>query len=109
MDGQSENPLADDETWKAVLEPALCTDAAAVEVLARLLFRIKEAIDSGPAGAVWASQTLLSGIELMYLHTNAHKVARKLYLLSLQGNLTPQDEPLNLINAAIERGKSQTH
>jgi hypothetical protein len=109
MEDLGEKLLADDTTWKAVLEPALCTDAAAVEVLVRLLFRIKEAIDSGPEGAMRASQTLLSGIELMYLHSNAHKVALKLYLLSLEGNLKPQDEPFNLINAAIERGKSQTH
>ncbi len=53
-----------------------------------------------------ASQTLLNGIELMYLHTKAHKAALKLYVLSLEGNLKPGDEPLNLINGAIERGKS---
>jgi hypothetical protein len=41
----------------------------------------------------------------MYLYTNAHKAAVSLYLLSLEGELKPQDEPLNLINAAIERGK----
>ena len=55
-----------------------------------------------------ASRTLLDGIELLYLYTNAHKAAVKLYVLSLEGNLKPQDEPLNLINAAFERGKSQT-
>ena len=52
---------------------------------------------------------LLDGIEKIYLHTNAHKAAVKLYLLSLEGNLKPQDEPLNLINAALERGKSRAH
>jgi hypothetical protein len=55
-----ENLLADDKDWTAILEPALCTDAAAVEVLALLLFRIKKAIDSGPEGATRASQTLLA-------------------------------------------------
>jgi hypothetical protein len=43
----------------------------------------------------------------MYLYTDAHKAALKLYVLSLAGELKPQDEPLNLINAAIERGKSR--
>ena|ERR1043165_1483259 len=105
MKRQSENLLADDETWTAILEPALCQDAAAVECLARLLFTIKRAIDSGPEGAMQASQTLLNGIELIYLHTNTHKAAVKLYVLSLEGQLKPQDEPLNLINAAIERGR----
>lgn len=54
-----------------------------------------------------ASKTLLDGIESIYLHTNAHKAAVKLYVMSLDGNLKPQDEPLNLINAALERGRSR--
>ncbi|HEV2707260.1 MAG TPA: hypothetical protein VGV59_15170 [Pyrinomonadaceae bacterium] len=41
-----------------------------------------------------ASQTLLNGIELIYPHTTAHQAALKLYLLSLEGDLKPQDEPL---------------
>ncbi len=106
MKCRSEELLADDETWRAVLEPVLCEDAAAVEVLARLLFTLKRAIDSGPEGAGRASATLASGIELIYLHTKAHRAARSLYLLSLEGDLKPQDEPLNLINAAIERARS---
>jgi hypothetical protein len=99
-----EHLLADEEDWAAILEPALRQDAAAIECLARLLFRIKRAIDSGPEGAMQASGALLDSIELLYLHTTAHKAAVKLYVLSLEGNLKPQDEPLNLINAALERG-----
>lgn len=102
-----ESCLAEKEDWAAILEPALWQDAAAIECLARLLFTIKKAIDSGPEGAVQASRMLLEGIELSYLHTNAHKAAVKLYVLSLEGNLKPQDEPLNLINAALERGRGR--
>ncbi|MGB8508776.1 MAG: hypothetical protein WCD76_10245 [Pyrinomonadaceae bacterium] len=102
-------PLVDEEDWAAILEPALCQDAAAVECLARLLFTIKRAIDSGPEGAMQASKMLLDGIESIYLHTNVHKAAVKLYALSLEGNLKPQDEPLNLINDALERGKSRVY
>jgi hypothetical protein len=54
-----------------------------------------------------ASGALLDGIEALYLYTNSHKAAVKLYVLSLEGNLKPQDEPLNLINAALERGESR--
>ena len=107
MEHQSLAPLADGEDWAAIIEPALCQDAAAVECLARLLFRVKRAIDSGPEGAMQASRALLDSIELLYLHTNTHKAAVKLYVLSLEGNLKPQDEPLHLINAALERGKSR--
>jgi hypothetical protein len=104
---QSLAPLADEEDWAAILGPNLCQDAAAIEGLARLLFRIKRAIDSGPEGAMQASRALLDGIELLYLHTDSHKAAVRLYVLSLEGNLKPQDEPLNLINAALERGRSR--
>jgi hypothetical protein len=100
-------PLANEEDWAAILEPALCRDVAAIECLARLLSAIKRAIDSGPEGAMQASRTLLDGIELIYLHSSAHKAAVKLYVLSLEGNLKPQDEPLNLINAALRRGESR--
>jgi hypothetical protein len=106
MKCRSEKSFADDETWTAILEPVLCQDEAAVELLARLLFTIRREIDSGPEGAIQASKTLLNGIELMYLHTNAHKAALKLYVISLEGNLKPDDKPLNLINGAIERSES---
>lgn len=104
-----ENLLADETTWTAILEPALCQDPAAAECLARLLFTIKKAIDSGADGVRQASRTLSHGIELIYPYTNAHKAALELYLLSLEGDLRPQDEPVNLINTAIKRGGSGAH
>ncbi|HWW75888.1 MAG TPA: hypothetical protein VNZ44_10845, partial [Pyrinomonadaceae bacterium] len=81
MECQSENLLAEEDTWRAILEPYLCEDTAAVEILARLLLTLKKAIDSGPEGAGRASLTLLRGVELMYLYTDAHKAALKLYVL----------------------------
>jgi hypothetical protein len=95
----------DEQTWMNILEPELCKDAAAVECLARLLFVIRKEINSGREGVKRASRILSEGIEAMYLYTNAHKAALKLYVLSLEGELKPQDELLNLINAAIERSK----
>lgn len=109
MKHSSENLLTDDTTWTAILEPALCQDPAAVECLARLLLTIKKAIDSGAEGVIQASQTLSHGIELIYPYTRAHKAALELYVLSLEGELRPEDEPLQLVNAAIERGKARTH
>lgn len=99
--------LADNQTWINILEPELCKDTAAVECLARLLFIIKREINSGPEGVIRASQILSDGIEVLYLYTNAHRAALKLYVLSLEGELKPEDEPLNLINATIERSKSE--
>lgn len=109
MKYQSEHLLADDGTWTAILEPTLCQDPAAVECLARLFLTIKKAIESGGEGVRQASQTLSHGIEFMYSYTDAHKAALALYVLSLEGDLKPEDEPLNLINAALDRGKARTH
>lgn len=100
--------LANAETWIAILEPELCKDSAAVECLARLLFLLKKEINSGAEGVIRASKILTDGIEVIYLYTDAHKAALKLYLLSLTGNLKPQDEPIPLINAAINRGAAST-
>jgi hypothetical protein len=90
--------LIDEETWQAIRDPKTA------EFIARGLFILKEAIDSGPDGAREASDAILANIESAYLHTDAHRAALRLYLLSLTGHLKPQDEPLQLINGAIKRG-----
>jgi len=90
--------LIDEETWQAINDPKTA------EYVARTLFSIKEAIDSGPEGAEEASEAILANIEAAYLHTEAHRAALRLYLLSLTGHLRPEDEPLQLINGAIRRG-----
>ncbi len=101
--GNEHDLVVGHEDWAAILERALCQDSAAVEYLARLLFTIKKAIDNGPDGVEQASKALLAGIESAYLYTDAHRAAQKLYILSLTGQLKPQDEPLQLINEAIKR------
>ncbi len=103
------NLLVDEDTWRAILEPSLCEDSAAVELLARLLLTLKKAIDGGPEGAARASRTLLRGVEIIYLYTDTHKAALSLYVLSLTDNLKPQDKPRSLINAALERAASEPH
>jgi hypothetical protein len=102
-----DDSLANDETWIDILEPELCKDTAAVESLARLLFILRKEINSGTEGVRRASKILSKGIDVMYLYTDAHKAAIELYVLSLEGELRPQDEPLNLIKAAIERGSQR--
>lgn len=101
--GNDDGLVVGHDDWAVILERALCQDSAAVECLARRLFIIKQAIDNGPDGVEQASRSLLAGIESAYLYTDAHRAALKLYLLSLTGQLKPQDEPLRLINEAIGR------
>ena len=103
-----QNLLADRETWEIILEPAFCRDPDAVHTFAQLLFTLKEAIESGHEGSLRAINTLLDGIERAYLYTAEHKAASKLYLLSLEGNLKPGDEPLQVINTALERVSTKT-
>ncbi|HWS90627.1 MAG TPA: hypothetical protein VN282_26905 [Pyrinomonadaceae bacterium] len=93
--------LIDEQAWQAIDDPRTA------EYIARVLFTLKEAIDSGPDGAREASEAILANIEAAYLHTDAHRAAVKLYLLSLTGQLKPEDEPLQLINGAIKRGASR--
>ncbi|HEV7889570.1 MAG TPA: hypothetical protein VGP08_02970 [Pyrinomonadaceae bacterium] len=93
--------LIDEETWQAINDPKTA------EYIARVLFGIKEAIESGPEGIKRASNTLLVNIESAYLHTEAHRATLGLYMLSLTAHLKPKDEPLRLIGGAIERGRAQ--
>lgn len=102
-----ENLLVDHETWAVILEPVLCNNSDTAESLASLLFTIKESIECGPEGIKRATKTLLDGISLVYLYTDIHKAALNLYLLWLTGHLKPQDEPLQLISTAIERGTTE--
>lgn len=98
---QHHDLLIDGQTWQAINDPATA------DSIARGLFILKQAVDSGPDGAKEASAAILANIESAYLHTNAHRAALKLYLLSLTGQLKPADEPLRLINEAIKRGMAQ--
>lgn len=99
--GNGQDLLIDEGTWQAIDDPKTA------ELFARSLFILKESIDSGPDGVKEASGALLANIESVYLQTDAHRAALKLYLLSLTGHLKPQDEPLQLINEAIKRGTAQ--
>ncbi len=98
---EDQDLLIDEQTWAALNDP----DTA--EQIAHGLFTLKTALERGAAGAKEVRAAILAEIEAAYLHTNTHKAALKLYLLSLTGHLKPADEPLQLINGAIERGLAQ--
>jgi len=95
--------LADDEDWLLFVEPALCENPQAAVSLARLLCTLKEAIDSGLEGAKRVSFTLSDGIRIAYKYTEAHQLALRLFILYLEGRLRVEDEPLQLLSAAIAR------
>ena len=66
--------VIDERNWQAIDDPKTA------EHMARALFVIREAIESGPGGAREASGAILANIEAAYLHTDAHRAALKLYL-----------------------------
>ena len=78
-------------------------------LLGQLFISFRQAIDSGLEGINQTRQALADSIELIYPHSPAHQAALNLYRLSLEGQLKVEDEPLELINAAIQRSTSHAH
>ena len=95
--------LADQETWRIILDPAFCNDPGAANALAHLLFTLKQAIASGPEGSMRVINTLQDGIRMVWPYTEEHKLARELYELYLSGDLKPQDELRHLLEGTLER------
>jgi hypothetical protein len=93
--------LVDERVWRAVGDPAVA------DSFARALFVLKGAIEGGGEDAREACELISANIEAAYLQTEAHKAALKLYLLSLTGELKPEDEPVRLIGGAIKRGAAR--
>lgn len=84
-------------------------DEHAPLLLGQLFVTFRQAIDSGLDGINQTRQALADSIELIYPHSPAHHAALNLYRLSIEGQLKFEDEPLELINAAIKRTTSRTH
>ncbi len=102
----SQSLLMGEEEWLAFLEEAFRNNSGGANTLALLLFTLKDAIENDhDLGR--AINTLSEGIRLTYLYTQEHEHALKLYMLHLTGRLKPQDEPINLLNGAIERGVAE--
>jgi hypothetical protein len=99
--------LADDEDWLLFLEPAVFKNPQAALSLARLLCTLKESIGSGPEGARRTSFTLSDGIRIAFNYTEAYRLALRLFILYLEGRLRVEDEPQQLLNAAIARASPE--
>ncbi len=95
--------LFDREELASDIEGILKGDTHSPEVLARLFVSFRQAIDGGLQGINQTRKALGTAIELIYLHSRAHGAALRLYRLLLEGQLKVEDEPINLISAAIER------
>jgi hypothetical protein len=85
------------------IELILKGDEHAPLALGHLLISFRQAIDSGLDGINQTRQALADAIELIFPHSPVHQAAVNLYRLSLEGQVKFEDEPLELINAAIEK------
>ena len=93
---------------RGAMEPALKDDPGVAEILGRLLLYVRETVESGPEEAAPASNTLMEGIHRVFLYTHAFELARRLWILSLEGYLTPTNEPEPVIKKALEAGWKET-
>lgn len=78
-------------------------DVYSAEALAHLFIILREAVAGGLEGINRTRATLAVGVELTFRHSRAHAAALNLYVLSVEGQLKVEDEPVRLIDAAIKR------
>ena len=82
-------------------------DAHSPEALAHLFIILREAIMGGLEGINRTRETLAAAVELTFTHSRAHTTALRLYLLSVEGHLRAEDEPVRLLKAAVGRGAAK--
>ncbi|MET0646638.1 MAG: hypothetical protein ABW208_08445 [Pyrinomonadaceae bacterium] len=103
-----ENLLFAREELASDIASILKGDAYSAEALAHLFIILREAIAGGLEGINRTRETLAAAVELTFTHSRAHAAALRLYLLSQEGQLKAEDEPVRLIGAAIERNTGVT-
>lgn len=101
-----EKLIVDQEWLAGAVESILKGDPDAPETLARVFISFRAAIRSGLRGMNQLGEALLATIEIIYLQSSAHVAALKLYVLAQEGQVRIEDEPLNVLNAAIARSRA---
>jgi hypothetical protein len=87
------------EEWEPIA--SLFSDPSDAQFLIQTLFLIRRHIRNGDLDT--ATEILEAGIRVAYPLTTAHQAAFEHYLVSLEGTMRPQDEPVNLLKNSIER------
>lgn len=100
---ENETAYFDREGLELTIDLVLKADEHAPHFLGQLFTSFRQAIDSGLYGIIETRKALAEAIDLIYLHSPEHSAAIDLYRLHLEGEVKPDDEPLDLINAAIYR------
>jgi hypothetical protein len=98
-----ENLLFSREELALDIAAILRGDAHSADALAQMFVVLREAVEGGLEGIKRTSATLAAAAELTFAHSPAHEAALRLYMLSREGRLRVEDEPVRLLSAAIER------
>lgn len=83
--------MLDPENWKIVFGVYKGRSISAL-ALAYQLIAIKQSLQRGRKGIPDAIAGLDQAIDSLYPHTDFHKVGHKLFLRTIEGNLTPKQE-----------------
>jgi hypothetical protein len=89
----------DSETWDIIVERFEGNPGTAF-IFAQFLHVLKEQIERGQVALV--AESLKEGFEKLYVHTDQYKAAYRLYLLALEGNLSPQHDPTRIVGQAVD-------
>ena len=85
--------MLDPEQWELVLKVYVGHPVAAL-TLAYQLIAIKQSLQRGPKGIPEAIAGLDLAIEALYTHTDFHKMGRKFFQRTIEGNLKPKQEEI---------------
>jgi hypothetical protein len=97
----------DEDEWLDFFREYLCGHPELGEHVARIWFALIEHLGQGPEGVRDARFILKQAMRLTYPFTRSYRLAYRHYLLSLTGQVKPEDEPEHLLKASIARAKAQ--
>src|ERR1700733_2422752 len=96
----------DEDEWLDTFREYLCGHPELAEHVARIWFALLEHHSQGPEGVRDARFIIKQALSLTYPFTRSYRLAYRHYLLSLTGQVKPEDEPNNLLKASIARMKA---
>ena len=96
----------DEDEWLDFFREYLCGRPELAEHVARIWFALFEHHNEGPEGVRNARFIINQALRLTYPFTRSYRLAYRHYLLSLSGQVKPEDEPNNLLKASIARAKA---
>jgi hypothetical protein len=99
----SKETFYDADNWQANFEEVLKGNPDLAHELAWLLHRIARELTEGKKGRKRVVNTMKLGVEWLYQFTDARKLSFQVFLLALEGRLTPSDKLEELLKGVIQR------